>query len=247
MTKLVFSSLEGMEQNFAILDLIPDTHAWVKNVAGAFIYGNRLFFERFGFTSLQGLLGHCDFDLAPAHLAEKYTRDDALVLRGKQVRDRLELIGGADQRADWFLTSKWPVYDPVDKIIGTFGISRHLNRTEDTTVPFLQLRAPIDYINQHFTEAISIKALASASNLSVSALERRFRKHLDKTPQQYLNEVRLDRARQVLLETDKSIGTIALEMGFADHSHFTRCFTRHFGMTPKNARRDRAANQASGS
>ncbi len=57
MTKLVFRSLDGAEQNFAMLDLIPDTHAWIKNAQGRFVYGNRLFFERFGFSSLQGLLG----------------------------------------------------------------------------------------------------------------------------------------------------------------------------------------------
>ena len=50
MTKLKFSSLEGAEQNFAMLDLIPDTHAWIKDAQGRFVYGNSLFFKRFGFS-----------------------------------------------------------------------------------------------------------------------------------------------------------------------------------------------------
>jgi transcriptional regulator GlxA family with amidase domain len=73
----------------------------------------------------------------------------------------------------------------------------------------------------------------------VSALERRFKKHLKKTPHQYINEVRLDNARRLLRETDKPIGTIALETGFADHSHFTRAFTRRFGTAPSADRRSR--------
>ena len=142
MTKLVYPSLAGAEQNFAMLDLIPDAHAWVKDRHGHFVYGNRLFFERFGFNTLQGLLGKCDFDIAPPYLAEKYVSDDALVLGGGEVSDRLELILGEGGSGDWFLTSKWPIYDTRDRILGSLGISRHLNRTDRTAIPFRELRAP---------------------------------------------------------------------------------------------------------
>ncbi len=243
MTKLQFSSLDGAQQNFAMLDLIPDTHAWIKNTQGRFVYGNRLFFERFGFSSLQGLLGKSDYDIAPASLAEKYCSDDAQVLNGCVVNDRLELIVRANQSGDWFLTSKWPIFNMRDRIIGSFGISRHLNKTEGTAIPFRELRAPVDYICQHFGSKLSVASLAGACNISVSALERRFKKHLKKTPHQYISEVRLDNARQMLLETDKSIGIIAMETGFADHSHFTRAFTGKFGVTPRRVRQGREKSQ----
>lgn len=236
MTKLKYSSLAGAEQKFAMLDLLPDTHAWIKDTQGRFVYGNRLFFERFGFSSLQELAGKCDYDIAPASLAEKYCSDDEQVLLGAVVNDRLELILGENESGDWFLTSKWPIYNLRDTIIGTFGISRHLNKTERTAIPFRELRAPVDYISRHFGDNISVKSLADACNISVSALERRFKKHLKKTPHQYISEVRLDTARQMLLETRKPIGRIALETGFADHSHFTRMFKRHFGVSPSRAR-----------
>jgi len=237
MTKLVYISLDDAEQNFAMLDLIPDTHAWIKDVAGRFVYGNRLFFERFGFSSMQGLLGKCDHDLAPASLADSYVSDDTFVLEGGVVTDRLELITRDQSQGDWFLTSKWPIYNPRDAIIASFGISRHLNPTDGTAIPFRELRAPVDYICSNFATSISVQSLASACNISVSALERRFRKHLGKTPRQYINEVRLDNARQMLLETKKPIGTIALETGFADHSHFSRSFVRQYGTTPRAARK----------
>lgn len=237
MTKLVYPSLAGAERNFAMLDLIPDAHAWVKDREGCFVYGNRLFFERFGFNTMQALLGKCDFDIAPPYLAEKYVSDDALALEGAEVADRLELILGEGGSGDWFLTSKWPIFDTRDRILGTLGISRHLNRTDRTAVPFRELRAPVDYISANFASPISVKALASACNISVSALERRFRKHLGRTPRQYITEVRLDNARQMLRETDKPIGTIALETGFADHSHLTRAYRKHFGSTPREERR----------
>jgi len=243
MTKLQYATLAGAAQNFAILDLIPDTHAWIKDTQGRFVYGNRLFFERFGFSSLQGLVGKTDHDLAPAALADKYCSDDAQVLGGAVITDRLELILAQRESGDWFLTSKWPVYNLQERIIGSFGISRHLNKTEGTAIPFRELRAPVDYICQHFADKLSVEELASACNISVSALERRFKKHFNKTPHQYINEVRLDHARQMLLETDQSIGTIALATGFADHSHFTRAFTARFGVNPGRERRGRGKSQ----
>jgi len=236
MTIPKIDNLDHIKAGVAFLDLIPDTHVWVKNTQGKFVYGNRLFFERLGFSSMQALLGKSDFDIAPAYLAQKYCEDDAHVLEGGLVTDRLELILDNTETGDWFLTSKWPIYNLRDTVIGTMGLSRHLNKTERNALPFHELQAPVDYIRKHFSSSISVTALASACNISVSALERRFKKHLQKTPRQYLNEVRLDHARQLLLETDKSIGSVALETGFADHSHFTRAFRRYFNETPREAR-----------
>ena len=65
MTKIKYSSLAGAEQKFAMLDVLPDTHAWIKDTQGRFVYGNRLFFERFGFCSLDGLVGKCDYTSPP--------------------------------------------------------------------------------------------------------------------------------------------------------------------------------------
>tara|TARA_R110002110_G_scaffold415561_2_gene650951 strand:+ start:179682 stop:180407 length:726 start_codon:yes stop_codon:yes gene_type:complete len=236
MTKLVFAALEDLGSSFEVLELVPDTHAWVKDLQGQFALGNRLFYERFGISSAQGLVGKTDFDLAPADMAEKYVEDDKRVLQGLIITDRLELIVGTTDRVEWFLTSKWPVYSPAGDIIGSFGMSRHLNRSERKSVPFHDLNAPISYIGEHFSSKLSVGAIARACNISISALERRFRKHLSTTPRRYINEVRLDHARRLLLETDKPIGTIALETGFADHSHFTRAYASVFGKTPSTER-----------
>jgi AraC-like DNA-binding protein len=236
MTKLVYESLDGIEGNFAMLDLVPDTHAWVKDTDGLFVFANRLFCERFGIESPAWLSGKSDFDLAPADMARRYRADDDRVLEGGAVTDRLELIGGEKASVEWFLTSKWPIYHSGGEIIGSFGLSRHLNRSERKAVPFRDLSTPIAYIQAHFADSLSVDELASACNLSVSALERRFKKHLGKTPHQYIVQVRLEHARRLLMETGKPVGTIALETGFADHSHFTRAFSKHFGSPPSGLR-----------
>jgi len=80
--------------------------------------------------------------------------------------------------------------------------------------------------------------LAAASNLSVSALERRFEKHMAKSPKQFINEIRLENARRILAETNLSIATIANKNGFSDHSYFSLKFKRLFGETPSAFRKN---------
>ncbi|GMG87356.1 AraC family transcriptional regulator [Biformimicrobium ophioploci] len=233
--------MASVHQSLAVLELIPGTHAWAKDREGRFVFGSRLFFERFGFASMEALLGKTDYDLAPAEMVQSYRVDDELVLGGGVITDRLELILSGPETVGWFLTSKWPIYDPQGQVIGTFGISRSIDESETSALSYQDLRVPINYIGEHFASNISVAAIASACNISVSALERRFRKHLKKTPRQYINEVRLEHARSLLLKTRKSVGTIALETGFSDHSHFTRAFTKYFGLSPRDARRGGSA------
>ncbi len=83
---------------------------------------------------------------------------------------------------------------------------------------------------------LTVETLANKMNLSVSAIERRFKKHLLQTPRQYITEVRLNHAHELLLKTNKAISTIAQETGFSDNSHLTRCFIQRFAITPRQAR-----------
>jgi len=236
MIKLLLPDQRTVQLAFSVLDLIPDTHVWLKDAEGVFLFGNSMFYERFGIRSLEGLQGKTDYDLAPQDMARQYTEDDDLVLAGGMVTNRLELIPGLEGSVDWFLTSKWPVYDNKDAIFGSLGLSRHLNSSERRTVPYQELSTPINYIHAHIAEPLSVANISEACNLSVSALERRFKKHLKKTPHQYIMELRLERGRSLLMKTEKGIGTIALETGFSDHSHFTRTFTKHFGEPPSAVR-----------
>ena len=83
---------------------------------------------------------------------------------------------------------------------------------------------------------ISMQQLADVAHLSISALERRFKKHLSKTPKQFINEFRLEMARKLLLETNLSIAVVASEVGFPDHSYFSKKFKRLFGQLPTQFR-----------
>ena len=236
MSRLVFESIESVSQSFTLMGMIPGTHAWVKDINGRFVYANDLLCQRFGIESTEEIAGKTDFCLSPEKFAISYRDDDRRVLSGKPISERLELMCGRDSRAEWFSTSKWPIEDFSGRYIGSLGVSRALESNERQETPHRALNAVIEYIKKNFDSPISIESLAKDNNMSVSALERRFKKYLQKTPGQYISSVRLNNGLKQLLDTDKRIGTIALESGFSDHSHFTRAFTRHYGKSPRHVR-----------
>ena len=239
MKKISFPSLEATRTAFQLLTPIESLHAWIKGTNGKFVIANELFSERFGFTNAKQLIGLSDIDLAPPHLANRYIEDDHKVLQGAIITDRLELILGKNENASWFRTSKWPIYNLNGQIIGSYGISRQLNPTQPRSTPIRELNTPIEYIRQNFSESISIEKLAEACHVSISTLERRFKKHLAKTPLQYLMEIRLENARIMVHETKKSLAIVAQETGFVDNSHFTHAYKKRFSITPSEDRNSR--------
>lgn len=99
--------------------------------------------------------------------------------------------------------------------------------------------APVKYIQKNYHKAITVEQLAKDAHLSVSALERRFRKYLAKTPNQFINEVRLDHARRLLIESQLPIADIAFQCGFSEPSYFSKQFFKMFGEQPLQYRKSR--------
>ncbi len=152
------------------------------------------------------------------------------------VTDRLELNYTDRGELGWFSTSKHVLKDEQGAIIGTYGVTRHLQKTSKALSHVKAIEAPVEYIRNHFHRHIGIEELAELAHLSVSALERRFKKHLAKTPNQYINEVRLENARKLLVETQLPVSQVAYQCGFAEPSYFSKQFKRLFGDVPSNLR-----------
>ena len=85
-------------------------------------------------------------------------------------------------------------------------------------------------------EPISTSQLARDARLSTRQLERLFRRYLGRSPKRYYLELRLKRARALLLQTDLPVIDVAVACGFTTASHFSKCYRGCFGTTPYRER-----------
>ncbi|WP_141501649.1 AraC family transcriptional regulator [Paenibacillus luteus] len=93
------------------------------------------------------------------------------------------------------------------------------------------------YLDQHYTEQVSIQLLSEMLPISRSLLGKLFRKREHKSLQEYLNESRLDSAKRYLQSSSVSIQEVAIGCGFTDELNLNRMFKKYFQMTPSEYRR----------
>lgn len=217
-------------------DLLSDIIFWVKDTDGRVIHANQCFLEHIGVESLEQAIGLTDFDFAPQHIAKQFIADDQRVMHGEWVTDRLEMNMPESGEISWFTTSKRPLVDASGAIVGSYGISHHLEKTSVALSAMVALKAPVAFIRDNYMHKINLSDLAEVACLSVSALERRFKKFLLKTPNQYICEVRLENARRLLTETTLPVALIADQSGFPDPSYFSRKFYQAFSQLPSDFR-----------
>ncbi|GHF01353.1 helix-turn-helix domain-containing protein [Thalassotalea profundi] len=224
------------KQLIEAFELLPDILFWIKDCDCKIVYANKYLIEHLGYRSLESVIGKGDSDFSPPHLAKQYIVDDQKVLAGEMVQNRLEMNMHKSREVAWFSTSKRPLRDDNGQIIGTYGITRHLQKTVKTLSGIDELKVPVDFIRLNYERDIHIEELAKVSHLSISALERRFKKYLNKTPKQFIREVRLEKARQLLVETSLPIADIAFQCGYQDHSYFSKHFKAMFEQLPSSIR-----------
>jgi AraC-like DNA-binding protein len=96
-----------------------------------------------------------------------------------------------------------------------------------------QIAAAVDYMRNHYTEDIKREEVASEAGLSASHFSRLFKKQMGRQFQDVLNQMRVDRACELLARTEKELAVVALDAGFRDQSYFHKVFHRYVGCTPK--------------
>ncbi len=114
----------------------------------------------------------------------------------------------------------------------------------------LAMSAPklIDVINlmeNNIEFPLSLPAIAEKCKLSLRQIERLFHKYRGVTPSQYYLSLRLAHAKQLLLNTNRSVIDISIATGFETQSYFTACYRKHFGSSPRN-HRSQVASESKG-
>ncbi|MEJ6402155.1 GlxA family transcriptional regulator [Yoonia sp. 2307UL14-13] len=104
-----------------------------------------------------------------------------------------------------------------------------------------KLSLVIQMMEQNIEEPISPAILARDVGMSTRQLERLFRRYLSRSPKRYYMELRLQKARNLLMQTDMTVINVALACGFASPSHFSKCYRSHYDTTPYRERGSHAA------
>ena len=99
-----------------------------------------------------------------------------------------------------------------------------------------KLASAITIMQNNIEEPVSPTNIAHECSLSLRQLERLFKKHRESTPQKYYMKIRLNHARQLLINTSLSGLDIALATGFTSQSHFTKSYREIFNKTPNQDR-----------
>lgn len=96
----------------------------------------------------------------------------------------------------------------------------------------MEIDRAIEYMHTNIDKKITIEELAKAAYMSPSHFSRIFKQEIGKAPIDYLNHIRMERVKKLLLAGDKSITEIALECGFNSTAYLSACFRKEYKVTP---------------
>ena len=229
--KILLSRLRQHDATI-LFDFLEDTRFWIKDAAGRYLRINRTFQLQYNLTNTDEAIGLTDFDLSPPWIAEAFRSDDQVVLAGKRVVNRIELVNGFDQAFHWYQTYKVPLRDDKGIIAATAGTARLLPGLKASAFPVPKLAPALAALQDESVTSLTNVALARLAGMSVSAFERLFRHYLQTSPMQFHRRLRLARAASSLIQTTNTIAEIALSCGFSDQSHLTRQFKQMYQLTP---------------
>ena len=99
-----------------------------------------------------------------------------------------------------------------------------------------KLASVVQVMEDNIEIPVPTSELARQEGISTRQLERLFRRYLNRSPKRYYMELRLRKARNLLMQTEMSVMSVALACGFTSSSHFSKCYREHYGTTPYRER-----------
>lgn len=103
----------------------------------------------------------------------------------------------------------------------------------------MRLKVTLDYLQNHYREDIRVNELAKMVELHPSYYSQLFKQLMNKSPVSFLTHLRINRAQEMLLLTDKTVRDVATEVGYKDEFYFSRRFKETSGIAPKSFARKR--------
>ncbi|WP_217496369.1 helix-turn-helix domain-containing protein [Paenibacillus algicola] len=129
------------------------------------------------------------------------------------------------------------VFEVLSKL--TTGSHEHKNCSLFSHVVLDQyIKQSVEYIHEHYTDNISLEMLMAVSKQSKYHFIRSFKKHTGYSPYNYLLQVRIRKAQELLKQKKLSIQEISEQLSFSSQSHFHRSFVNIIGITPSEYRKN---------
>lgn len=135
----------------------------------------------------------------------------------------------------------------VNRVCEQFLTDRVRNPTDRQRLPLrarlgvqnAKVLSIIEFMEANLSEPLSLIEIADQVDLSRRQIERLFRTEMGRSPARYYLEIRLDRARHLLLQSSMPVVEVAVACGFVSASHFSKCYRELYSRSPQQERLDR--------
>lgn len=226
------SSKPNASSLLALFEVLPNAFFYAKNKDSRFVHANSRMLEIYHLKNPNELIGKTDRDFHPPALAEAYIAEDNRVMESKQaILNQTWLVPHILGTPKWYVSSKVPLWED-GAVAGIAGVMHLIETPSDQSEHFGELKQAINYMADHYSENISMEAMAHLVGISSTLFNRRFRELLRLTPTEYLLTLRVQEARKLLVQSNQSLADIGYSVGFYDQGHFSRRFQKVTGMTP---------------
>jgi len=151
-----------------IMDSIPEK-VYYKDRDSKFVFANKYYFDYFGFSSSDELIGKTDFDIHPQKNAQIFFDTEQELMANRTTLIDHEDGGGAYGEGNWFLVNKAPVFDSDGKVIGLAGISQDITRRKQSEIALSQQNT---YLNALHKTSLAIMERLELSELTKTIVEQ---------------------------------------------------------------------------
>lgn len=183
------------------------------------------------------VIGKRDADFFPRVMADGFVEEDRRVMSSGETRTFYsQLVPDIAGTLNWYVVSVAPLKDIRSRVCGVALTLYDLHEVGGVLQPFSQLEPALRHLHTRFRETITTAELATLCHLSPRHFTRVFHALLGEAPMRYLIRQRVRAACEELVTTDRTVGTVAADLGFYDQSAFTRAFRGETGLTPRQYR-----------
>lgn len=178
------------------------------------------------------------FDLLDAHFTDKVMKlPDVIDVRNTPIQSIMknihrEIHNGAEDCKEIITMNMHEIFIHMQRAYDTFKI----DDSPDNQKVMLDV---IEYIGANLDKELNLQELADVVSFDKIYFLKKFKKLTGITPMEYIRNVRMEKAKELLVYSDMNITQVAECVGFRSIHHFSNCFSKYTGMTPSKFKKDK--------